>query len=100
MEVETLIEDMRRRAGQNVKLGYKVKFLVEDDVIFWDGTEHPPVIEAKDLGEANTTITITGANLEKLLKGQLDPTLGYMTGKLKVEGSMGVALKLTAMFSD
>jgi putative sterol carrier protein len=100
MEVETLIEDMRRRAGQNVKLGYKVKFLVEDEVIFWDGTEHPPVIEAKDLGEANTTITITAANLGKLLNGQLDPTLGYMTGKLKVEGSMGVALKLTAMFSD
>ena len=47
MEIETLIEDMRRRAGQNVKLGYKVKFLVEDDIIFWDGTEHPPVIEPK-----------------------------------------------------
>ena len=50
---------MRRRAGQNVKLGYRVKFLVEDDVVFWDGTEHPPVIEPKDLGEANTTITIS-----------------------------------------
>jgi putative sterol carrier protein len=100
MEIETLIEDMRRRAGQNVKLGYKVKFLVEDDIIFWDGTEHPPVIEPKDLGEANTTITISPANLQKLLQGGLDPTLAYMTGKLKVEGSMGVALKLTSMFSD
>ncbi|TDQ80863.1 SCP-2 sterol transfer family protein [Dongia mobilis] len=100
METDALIEEMRRRAGQNVKLGYKVKFLVEDDIIFWDGTEHPPVIEGKDLGDANTTITINPANLQKLLQGQLDPTLAYMTGKLKVEGSMGVALKLTAMFSD
>lgn len=100
MEIETLIEDMRRRAAQNVKLGYKVKFLIDDDVIYWDGTEHPPIIEAKDLGEANTTIKITPANLQKLLQGQLDPTLAYMTGKLKVEGSMGVALKLTSMFSD
>ena len=100
METEALIEEMRRRAGQNVKLGYKVKFLVEDDIIFWDGTEHPPVIGPEDLGEANTTIRISPENLHKLLQGQLDPTLAYMTGKLKVEGSMGVALKLTSMFGD
>lgn len=100
MDTDALIEEMRRRAGQNVKLGYKVKFVVEDDIIFWDGTEHPPVIEGSDLGDASTTITITPQNLQKLLQGQLDPTLAYMTGKLKVEGSMGVALKLTAMFGD
>jgi len=100
MDVDSLIAEMRQRAGQNLKLGYKVKFLVDDDIIFWDGTEHPPVIEAGDKGEANTTIAISPENLEKLMHGKLDPTLGYMTGKLKVEGSMGVALKLTAMFSD
>jgi putative sterol carrier protein len=100
MELEALIAEMRTRAGQNLKLGYKVKFVVGDDLIFWDGTEHPPSIGTEDQGDANTTITITPENLEKLMAGKLDPTLGYMTGKLKVEGSMGVALKLTAMFND
>ena len=100
MELDAVIGEMRQRAGQNLKLGYKVKFVVGDDVIFWDGTEHPPVIGTEDLGDANTTITITAENLQKLLAGKLDPTLGYMTGKLKVEGSMGVALKLTSMFGD
>lgn len=101
MGIEELVEEMRRRAGQNLKLGYKVKFVLGDEgIISWDGTEHPPVIEAGDQGDANTTITITPENLEKLMAGKLDPTLGYMTGKLKVEGSMGVALKLTSMFSD
>jgi putative sterol carrier protein len=101
MSVEELVEEMRRRAGQNLKLGYKVKFVLGDEgIISWDGTEHPPVIEEGDKGDANTTITITPENLEKLMAGKLDPTLGYMTGKLKVEGSMGVALKLTSMFSD
>lgn len=100
MELDAVIDEMRQRAGQNLKLGYKVKFVVGDDVIFWDGTEHPPVIGTEDLGDANTTITITAENLQKLLAGKLDPTLGYMTGKLKVEGSMGVALKLTSMFGD
>ena len=100
MDIDQLVEEMRKRAAQNLKLGYKVKFDLGDGVIFWDGTQHPPVIEAADQGEANTTIAIEPANLVKLMAGQLDPTIAYMTGKLKVEGSMGVALKLTSMFSD
>lgn len=100
MEIEELVAEMRRRAAQNVKLGYKVKFQVDDAVIFWDGTEHPPVIGTEDTGDASTTITISPANLEKLMAGNLAPTLAYMTGKLKVDGSMGVALKLTGMFDD
>ncbi len=100
MDLAELTEEMRRRAGQNVKLGYKVKFVMEDGIIYWDGTEHPPEIGNEDKGEANTTINITPENLQKLMAGNLDPTLAYMTGKLKVEGSMGVALKLTSMFAD
>jgi putative sterol carrier protein len=101
MELSELTEEMRKRAGQNVKLGYKVKFILEEGgIIFWDGTEHPPAIDNEDKPDATTTIRISPENLEKLMEGALDPTLAYMTGKLKVEGSMGVALKLTAMFAD
>jgi len=101
MDLTELTEEMRKRAGQNVKLGYKVKFLLDEDgVIFWDGTEHPPAIDNEDKPDATTTIRISGENLQKLMAGSLDPTLAYMTGKLKVEGSMGVALKLTSMFAD
>lgn len=101
MELSELTEEMRKRAGQNVKLGYKVKFVLEEDgIIFWDGTEHPPAIDNEDRPDATTTIRISPENLKKLIDGALDPTLAYMTGKLKVEGSMGVALKLTSMFAD
>lgn len=101
MELSELTEEMRKRAGQNVKLGYKVKFVLEEGgIIFWDGTEHPPAIDNEDKPDATTTIRISPENLKKLMEGALDPTLAYMTGKLKVEGSMGVALKLTSMFSD
>ena len=101
MDLSELTEEMRKRAGQNVKLGYKVKFVLEEDgIIFWDGTEHPPAIDNEDRPDATTTIRISPENLKKLMDGALDPTLAYMTGKLKVEGSMGVALKLTAMFAD
>jgi putative sterol carrier protein len=102
MDLIELTEALRKRAGQNVKLGYKVKFVLEEDdaIIFWDGTEHPPAIDNEDKADATTTIRISAENLQKLMAGGLDPTLAYMTGKLKVEGSMGVALKLTSMFAD
>jgi putative sterol carrier protein len=100
MDIDALTSEMRKRATLNTKLGYKVKFVVDDGIIFWDGTEHPPEIGNEDKGDATTTITINEENLKRLIAGGLDPTLAYMTGKLKVEGSMGVALKLTAMFGD
>jgi putative sterol carrier protein len=100
MEIAELTEELRKQAGKNVRLGYKVKFVLGDGLIFWDGTGDSPDVGNDDKGDADTTITITAENLEKLMQGNLDPTLAYMTGKLKVEGKMGVALKLTSMFAD
>lgn len=100
MSIETLTEEIRERAGTSPKLGYRLKFeLAEGGVILWDGTDVPPVV-GNDDGEADTTIRITSDNLGKLMNGGLDPTLAYMTGKLKVEGSLGVAMKLVAMLGD
>ena len=100
MSLESLTEALRRRAAQSPKLGYKVKFVVGDaGAIFWDGTGDKAAITNDD-GEADTILRLSEENLEKLLAGNLDPTMAYMTGKLKVEGKMGVALKINAMLSD
>ena len=100
MSLESLTAALRQRAAQNPKLGYKVKFALEDgSVIFWDGTGDQATIANAD-GEADTTMRLSEESLEKLLSGSLDPTMAYMTGKLKVEGKMGVALKINAMLSD
>ncbi len=100
MEISELTEELRKQAGRNMRLGYKVKFVLDDGIIFWDGTGDTPEIGNEDRDGADTTITMTAENLQKLMQGLLDPTLAYMTGKLKVEGKMGVALKLTSMFAD
>jgi len=87
-------------AASMAELGYKVKFALDDGgVIFWEGTGDQAAITNSD-GEADTTMRLSEENLEKLLAGNLDPTMAYMTGKLKVEGRMGVALKINAMLSD
>ena len=44
--------------------------------------------------DADCTISISQANLAELLAGNLNPTTAFMTGKIKVAGDMGVAMKL------
>ena len=97
--LQALTEAIAKRAAQNPRLGYKVKFQLDDGVIVWDGTVTPPVV-GNENGPVDTTMKITSANLEKMLAGSLDPTMAYMTGKLKVEGSLGVAMKLSGMLGD
>ncbi len=97
MDHEGLMEALRGRAALAPKLGYRVKFDLDDDgIILFDGTEAPAVISAED-GEADATLRLTLESMEKLIEGALDPTLAYMSGKLKISGSMGVAMKLAAM---
>jgi putative sterol carrier protein len=42
----------------------------------------------------DVTLTLSDANFLKLLKDDLNTTMAFMTGSLKVEGSIGLALKL------
>ena len=100
MSTTELIDTLTKRAAGYPKLGYKVKVLLDEGgIIFWDGTSDQPAISEAD-GEADTTLRLSEDNFRKLLAGNLDPTLAYMTGKLKVEGKLGVAMKINSMLSD
>lgn len=100
MSLESLTDELRRRAAQGPQLGYKVKFdLGDEGIIFWDGTATPPAIANED-GEADTIIRLSAENFAKLMSGELDPTMAFMMGKLKVEGKMGVAMKISSLLGD
>jgi putative sterol carrier protein len=49
-------------------------------------------------GEADCTITASEETFEKIVNGQQNPTMAYMSGKLKVKGDMSQALKLQKLF--
>ncbi|HWK45086.1 MAG TPA: SCP2 sterol-binding domain-containing protein [Stellaceae bacterium] len=101
MSLDGLIEAVRAKAALNLPLGYKAQFdLGDDGVIFWDGTVSPPIIDDTAHDDVDTTLTLSAASLRKMLNGGLNPTLAYMTGALKVAGSMGVALKINQMLED
>jgi putative sterol carrier protein len=49
-------------------------------------------------GEADTTIQTSEENFLAISRGELNPTTAYMTGKLKIRGDMGAAMKLQKLF--
>lgn len=46
---------------------------------------------------ADCTITISRKNLEKLLRGELNPMTAFLTGKFKADGDLSVAMKLQSL---
>jgi putative sterol carrier protein len=49
-------------------------------------------------GDADATISATAETFEKIAAGEQNPTTAYMTGKLKIKGDMGAAMKLQKLF--
>lgn len=49
--------------------------------------------------DAQCTIAVTEDDFLALLKGQLNPMTAMMSGKLKIDGDMGVAMKLQGLLS-
>ncbi len=49
-------------------------------------------------GDADATFSASEENFEKIVSGEQNPTTAYMTGKLKIKGDMGAAMKLQKIF--
>ena len=100
MSLEELTKKVEAHALQLATLGYKVKFDVEDEgIILIDGTAFPVTV-ANDEADVDCTIALSAANLEKLIAGDLSPTLAYTLGQIKVDGSLGVAMKLASLLES
>jgi putative sterol carrier protein len=49
--------------------------------------------------ETDCTLTADAETFQGMLTGDVNPTSAFMTGKLKVDGDMGAAMKLGAILS-
>ena len=49
--------------------------------------------------EADVTLTASTETFKAILDGEQNPTTAFMTGKLSVDGNMGLALKLSSVLS-
>jgi putative sterol carrier protein len=76
-----------------------VKVDFSDDRLFIDGTKSPAVLTHDD-SDADCTLSVSVDNMTRILDGTLDATMAFMTGKLKVTGSTGIAMKLAGILKE
>lgn len=104
MSLEDITEKIRQKLASAPGFRARIKFECGDEgVVFADTTQTPPVIThdaSAAEAEADTTLSCSRDTLEALMTGKQDPNIAFMTGKLKVKGSMGVALKLNSLLED
>ena len=90
MGVQEIAEQLRPKV-ESSGFDRSVKFDTgADGVIVIDGS----TISTVD-GAADCTISLSLGDLEDLISGDLNPTSAFMTGKLKIEGDMSVAMALS-----
>ena len=87
--------DTSKTAGMNNSFGFDIEGagqwtvkVVEGSVSVQEGIE----------GAADCTISASQEIFEKIIEGEQNPTSAYMTGKLKLKGDMGAAMKLQKLF--
>ncbi|MCF6329003.1 MAG: SCP2 sterol-binding domain-containing protein [Henriciella sp.] len=75
----------------------KVKFDFGDiGKLFIDGSAGQ--VDNTD-SDADATVSVDWEDFKKLAAGEMDPTMAFMQGKLKVAGDMSVAMQLQGLMS-
>ncbi|MEP5611072.1 MAG: SCP2 sterol-binding domain-containing protein [Cyclobacteriaceae bacterium] len=72
-------------------------FQFEDGIVHLDDTVSPPVVSNEEK-DAPFTIVMSAADFGQIITGDLNVMMAFMTGKLKIKGDKGAAMKLTSLF--
>jgi len=100
VSAESVARSLEAKLAEFAGLNARVRFdMGGDGTIAVDAKDGPPRI-ADERMEADCTIRVSAENLEKLIAGALNPMLAYTLGKLRIDGSLGVAMKVAALLEE
>jgi putative sterol carrier protein len=96
--LDVVTQKAKEKAENAADIDATVKFAFhEGGVVYVDGYNGNAISnEDKD---AECTVKVSLDDLSAMLHGELNPMSAFMEGKMQIEGNMGVAMKLQALFS-
>jgi putative sterol carrier protein len=100
MAAKDFFDSLESRADESKLAGMNNSYLFD---IEGEGQWHVSVTDGKlsvteGGGDADATITTSAETFDKIVAGEQNPTTAYMTGKLKIKGDLGAAMKLQKLF--
>ncbi len=98
MTLQEITAKMKEGASKKSAFGNTVKFSTDKGVVYIDGNANPPVVSNDDK-DADCTLKMDFSDFSDLIDRKLDGMTAFMTGKLKIEGDMGVAMKLQSILN-
>ena len=100
MTLEELTAEMQRRIADKGAIdGKVVKFdFTDDGILTIDGTQEPAAVTNVD-ADADCTVIVSMEDFQEIASGEQNAQMAFMSGKLKVEGDMGVAMQLGSLLS-
>jgi acyl-CoA dehydrogenase len=96
MNFESILSAVTAQAANVAPFGAKLKFVFGEDIILIDGTGDSNIVSQND-EDAGCTISTDTDTFMQLKNGDLNPMMAVMSGKVKIKGDMGLAMKLQSL---
>lgn len=98
MNLAEVTAGLRDRIARNGGIpGKNVIFDFGDDgLVRIDGSTDPAGVSNDD-GESDCRVKLALADFLDIVAGTQNPQMAFMTGKLRIEGDMGIAMQLGAL---
>lgn len=94
--LDDLINKVKKQATSAPALGSTLKFDLGGRQLHIDGSGDTNAVSEGD-ATADCTIKLSEADFMNLIQGKLNPMNAVMSGKIKIDGDMGVAMKLQSL---
>ncbi len=95
---DSIFNELQNKANEVDAIGGTIKFVIDDTIVFVDGSGNKNVVSNSN-EDADCTISTSATALKDMQTGDLNPMTAVMSGKVKISGDMSLAMKVQSLMS-